>query len=72
MSPVSVIDGKMRPCFECSSFYHSWYDEAEVVNDGFFFHVQYTSASSLVVAPFSEKFGGKMVVRVVCHFSNKG
>ena len=37
MLPVSVIDVKMRPCFECSSFVHSWYDEAEVVNDGLLF-----------------------------------
>ena len=71
MLPVSVIDGKMRPCFECSSFVHFWYDELEVVNYGFLVRVQYTSTLSLVVAPCSEKFGGKMVVRVVCHVSNE-
>ena len=65
MSPVSVIEGKVRPCFERSSFSHSLYDEAEVVNDGFLVRVQYTSASSLVVATCGEKFSGKMVVRVV-------
>ena len=34
--------------------------------------VQYTSASSLVVAPRGEKFGGNMVVRVARHFADKG
>ena len=37
----------------------------------FFVHVQYTSTSPPVVAPCSEKFGGKMVVRVACHFTNE-
>ena len=72
MLPVSVIDGKMRLCFERSSFVHSWYDESEVVNDVFFVRVQYTSTYSLVVALCIDKFGGKMVVRVACHFSDKG
>ena len=71
MLPVSVIDVKMRPCFERSDFVHSWYDESEVLNNVFFVCVQYTSTSSLVVAPFSENFGGKMVIRVACHFSNE-
>ena len=71
MLPVSIIDGKVRPCFECSGFVHSWYYEAEVVNNGFFVRIQYTSTSSLVVAPFSEKFGGKMVVIIACHFTNE-
>ena len=57
----------MIPCFERSGFVHSWYDEAEVVKDGFLVSVQYTSASSLVVASCSNKFGGKMVIIVVCH-----
>ena len=62
----------MQPYFECSGFVHYRFDQTEVVNDGFFVHVQYTSTLSLLVAPFSEKFYGKMVVRVVCHFSYKG
>ena len=37
----------------------------------FFVCVQYTPMPSLVVAPFSEKFGGEMVVRVACHFPNE-
>ena len=53
-------------------FFYSWYDHSEVVNDDFFVRVQYTSTFSLVVETCSEKFGGKMVVRVACHFSNKG
>ena len=36
----------MRPCFECSGFGHYWYDEVEVVNNGFFVSMQYTSTSS--------------------------
>ena len=72
MPPVSVIEGKVRPCFERSTFVHSWYDEAEVVNYRFLVRVQYTPASSLVVALCGENFGGKMVIRVACHFSNKG
>ena len=64
MSPVFVIKGKVHPCFERSGFVHSRYDESKVVNDGFLVLVQYTFASSLVVAPRGEKFGGKMVVRV--------
>ena len=36
-----------------------------------FFRVQYNSMVSLVVAPFSENFSEKMVVRVSCHFSNE-
>ena len=63
MSSVSVIDGKVRPCFERSGFSHSWYDESEVENDGFLVRVQYTSTLSLVVEPCSEKFGGNMVVK---------
>ena len=42
------------------------------MNDGFLVRVKYTSASSLVVAPCSEEFGGNMVVRFACHFVNKG
>ena len=72
MTPVSVIEGKELPGFERSIFSHSGCDQLEVVNDDFFVRVKYTSTSSLVVAPRSEKFGGKMVVRVACHFSNKG
>ena len=60
-----------EPVFECSDFFHSWYDETEVVNNGFFVYVQYTYTLSLVVATCSESFGGKMVVRVACHFSNE-
>ena len=50
MLPVSVIEVKVRPYFERSVFVHSRYDEAEVVNDIFLVRVNYTSASSLVVA----------------------
>ena len=42
------------------------------MNDGFIVCVQYTSASSLMVAPRNEKFGGKIFFRVACHFSDKG
>ena len=42
------------------------------MNYGFLVRVQYASALSLVVAPCREKFGGKMVIRVACHFSDKG
>ena len=42
------------------------------MNYGFFVRVQYTSTLSLVVAPRSENFGGKMVVIVVFQFSNEG
>ena len=55
MSPVSAIEGKVRPFFECSGFVHCRYDKSEVVNDGFLVCVQYTSTSSLVVAPHCEK-----------------
>ena len=65
MLPVSVIEGKVCPCFERSCFVHSRYDEAEVVNDGFLVLVYYTSTLSLVVARHGENFDGKMVVRVV-------
>ena len=52
MLPVSIMEGKVRPCFESSGFVHSRYYEAEVVaNDVFIVRVQYTSASSFVVAP---------------------
>ena len=61
----------MLPCFERSSFVHYRYYEAEVVNNGFLVPVQYTSAVSILVAPRGENFGGKMVVRVVYHFSNE-
>ena len=39
--------------------------------DNGFFCVQYTSTSSLLVSPCSEKFGGEMVVRIACHFPNE-
>ena len=42
------------------------------MNDGFLIHVQYTSTFYLLVVPCGEKFGGRVVVRVACHFSNKG
>ena len=61
----------MCPCFEPSGFVHSRYTEADVVNDVFIVCMQYTSTSSLVVVPRGEKFGGKMVVRVACHFPIK-
>ena len=64
---VSVIEGKVCPCFELSGFFHSSHVEAEVVNDEFLVCVQYTSASSLVIVPSNWKFGGKMVVRVDSH-----
>ena len=72
MLPVSVIESKVRPYFERSSFVHYRYDESEVVNGGYIVCVQYTFASSLVIAPHGDKFGGKMVVRVVFQFANKG
>ena len=56
----------------CALFYHSRYDEVEVLNDGFLVYVKYTSAFSLVVAPRGEKFGGKMFARVAYQFVNKG
>ena len=71
MPPVFVIKIKLCLCLERSGFVHSKYDEAEVVNYGFLVRVQYTSMSSLVVAPRGEKFGGKMVIIVACHFANK-
>ena len=72
MLPLSIIGGKVCPCFDCSVFVHYCYDEVEFVNDVFVVRVKYTSTLSLVVAPCGEKFGGKMVVRVECQFSNKG
>ena len=62
----------MIPYFERSGLVHSWYDEAEVVNDRFLVCVQYTSTSFIVVAPCGENFGGKMLFRVACTFDNKG
>ena len=62
----------MRPYLEISNFVHSSYDEAEVVDDGRLVLVMYASASSLVVKPQGNKFGGNMVVRIVCHFSDEG
>ena len=70
MLPVFVIKGKVRPCFERSGFVHFCYDEAEVVNNGFLVRVQYTYASSLVVAPCGDNFYGKIVVRFACQFAN--
>ena len=64
--------GKLCPSFERYSFVHSRYDTAKVVNYGFLVRAQYTSASFLMIAPRSENFVGKMAVRVVCHFADKG
>ena len=72
MSPVSVIEGKVRPCFERYGFSQTRYDEAEVTSNGFLVRVQYTSTSYLVVAPRGEKFGGNMVIRIACQFVNEG
>ena len=41
------------------------------MNNGFLVPVQYTCALSLVIAPHGEKFGGRMVVIFVGHFSDK-
>ena len=60
----------MLPYLERSGFVHSRYDKA--VNDGCLFCVQCIYASSLVVVPLGENFGGKMVVRFACHFDDKG
>ena len=62
----------MLPFLDHSGFVHSRYDKAEVFNDRFLASVQCTPALFLVVAPRGEKFGGKMVVRIACHFSDKG
>ena len=37
----------------------------------FFVRVQYTSMSSLAVAPCSENFGGEIIVIIPCHFPNE-
>ena len=42
------------------------------MNNGFIFCVYYTSTSSLVITPHSKKLGGKMVIRIVFHFSYEG
>ena len=70
MIPVFVIEGKVHPCVERSHFVHPRYDEADVVDDGLIFHVQYTPASSLVVTPRGKNLGGNLIVRIVYHFAN--
>ena len=72
MPPVFIIKGKVHPFLERYGFVHSRYDKAELVNNGFLVHVQYTSAFSLVVTRRGNKFGGKMVVIIVYHFTDKG
>ena len=72
MPLVFVIEGKVSPCIERSIFFHSRYDKTKVVNDGFIFYVQYTSASFLMVSPRCEKFDGKIFIRVAGHFADKG
>ena len=42
------------------------------MNNGFLVHVQYASASCIVVTPSGKNFGGKMVVTIARHFPNKG
>ena len=69
---VSAIEGNVLPFVERSVFVHSGYNEAEVVNDGFLVFLKHTSALYVVVAPHGENFCGKMVVRVACHFNDKG
>ena len=41
------------------------------MKDEFLVHVQYASVPSLVITPRGKKFGGEMVVRIVCHFSDE-
>ena len=72
MPTVFVIKGKLHPFIERSSFFHSRYDEKKVVNNGFLVCLKYVYALFLVVAPFCEKFGGKMFVRASFQFSDKG
>ena len=57
MPTVFFIEGKVRQCLERSSFSRSRYDKVKVVDDEFLVCMQYTVASSLVVAPQGEKFG---------------
>ena len=47
------------------------YEEDEVVNDGIIVIVKYTSAPYFVVEIRGDKFGGNMVIRVACQFSDK-
>ena len=72
MTPVFVIKEKVCPCLECCRFVQSRYDEADVVDGGLLVYVYCIPAPSLVVTPRGKKFGGNMVVRIACHFSNEG
>ena len=72
MFPVFVIEGKVRPSLERSGFSHTGYDKAEVLNYGFLVSVQYTYVLYLVFITSGKKIGGKMVVIIMCHFSNEG
>ena len=62
----------MLQYIERSSYFHSRYDEAEVVKDGFFVRVNYAFALSLVVTSLSKKFAGNMVVRIALNSANEG
>ena len=72
MTPVFVIDGKVRSCLDQSDFFHSSYDESDVVNNEILVIVEYTSASFLVGTPCGKKLGGKMVVRIACNVFDEG
>ena len=69
--PLFVIKRKVHPCLEHSSFVHSRYDKSEVVGCVLLAHVKYASVSSLVVTSHGKNFGGKMVIRDACHFSDE-
>ena len=72
MPLLFFIKDEVCLCLERSGFVQSRHDEAEVVNDGFLFRVQDTSASYLVFEPHGKNFDGNMAVRIACHFSDKG
>ena len=72
MTPVFIIEVKVSSYLERYNFVHSRYDEAEVVHNEFIICMRYTSALYLVVTPLGIKFGGNMVVIIVCHFPNEG
>ena len=72
MTPIFVIKVKMHQCLKRAVIIHCKYDKAQVVDDGLLVHVQYDSAAYIVVTPRGNKFGGKIVVKLACHFSDEG
>ena len=62
----------MYPLTHSSCLTNAGKDECNVLHNGLLVRVENSAASSFVIAPCSQKFGGELLVRVAHYLSNEG